>query len=878
MGAHRLKILNWNARSINNKIVELFDFMCKFNVDVCCLTETHLEVGFNVTYIHPNYIIHRRDRPQGRGGGVAIIIRSSISHDLLPEIKMDLLECIGVEIMLKNRQKLQLFSIYMPPSTTTLTRAHFIQDLRRITVRFRNGNYYIVGDFNSKHREWNCSRANLAGQLLHDESVLEGFYILFPPTSTHFPDNVNCLPSTIDLTVTNSNHSVTEPYCQHVGSDHEGVVMEIDINHSRQREPKMHYYDHSRADWHAYQSLLNSKFSTVNNLDATEPDSINKIDQMVDRFTNTIVSAREMTIPLICNRPARALQIDEWTESLIRERRMIRRKWQNTRLQNLKIRCNLLTSIIRDRIWTIRNEDWEEQLRPLVNQTRNPLWKLTAKFKKQMNNIPPLINGRGVVETTAVGKCTALAAQFGDNHKNPLGNLMSVGDEEIIDKVTDYLDQPNSDAEIDLPTTDEIRGIIKASKNGKSPGEDGISAALLKRLPPFGFVYLTSIIVACLKQNYFPTIWKNAIVAPVKKPKTDGSIPASYRPISLLSLISKVLERVVLRRIMWHADENNILPENQHGFRIGRSTTTQLMTVTSQLKRNLQTGQTTGVLLLDVEKAFDRIWHQGLIFKLINFGFPRTVVGFVAAFLKARTFQVRVNGKLSAKQNVSFGCPQGAVLSPILYNIYVADAPAPGDCSISFFADDTAIYCMRDKWQETEDLLLEKLTVYHHFFEKWKIRLNVGKTQGLLVTRRTKHEIPQAPLSFNSGEIEWKERGRYLGMDIDRRLTMLSHIEGVISKAITVFRMLYPIIGRRSRVSLTNKLTVYKACIRPVFTYGAPVLTSLASSSNLMKIQRLQNRILKCILNVPWDTSTSYVHYMCDIEYVIDFVNRLSRA
>ena len=246
---------------------------------------------------------------------------------------------------------------------------------------------------------------------------------------------------------------------------------------------------------------------------------------------------------------------------------------------------------------------------------------------------------------------------------------------------------------------------------------------------------MTLISCACLKLSYFPEQWKHAYVIPIKKPGKNGQIVGNYRPISLLSNIAKILEKVIAVRLQQHTEELNVLPDSQHGFRKRRSTTTQLMNVTKSMRLNLNNSITTGVLFLDIEKAFDRVWHNGLLYKMEQFNYPKSIIKLIASFLRNRTFQVQLKGTISTLKEIPYGCPQGAVLSPMLYNIYIADAPCPNKCSVSFYADDTAIFCNERRWANTEDHLNAAINDFFNYFEKWKISINTGKTGALIVTR-----------------------------------------------------------------------------------------------------------------------------------------------
>jgi endonuclease/exonuclease/phosphatase family metal-dependent hydrolase len=229
MSVHeKINVLHWNASGIRNKIVELYQHLTENHIDVACMCETFLKSNMQL-YSHPDFSTYRLDREERAKGGVLIIIRNRIKHSLLPSLNTNLMECIGVQIELSDNSKLQIFSIYLPGGARTQEiNGHFLNDIKKITRR--RISYFAMGDFNSRNRYWNCSRANQAGSLLYGEFLSSNFLIMHPPTPTHFPHNNRSLPSTIDFALTNGLHNNTEPSTVSMNSDHCAVEFQILLN------------------------------------------------------------------------------------------------------------------------------------------------------------------------------------------------------------------------------------------------------------------------------------------------------------------------------------------------------------------------------------------------------------------------------------------------------------------------------------------------------------------------------------------------------------------------------------------------------------------------------------------------------------------------
>ncbi|GFU76390.1 RNA-directed DNA polymerase from mobile element jockey [Trichonephila clavipes] len=177
------------------------------------------------------------------------------------------------------------------------------------------------------------------------------------------------------------------------------------------------------------------------------------------------------------------------------------------------------------------------------------------------------------------------------------------------------------------------------------------------------------------KMGYFPQLWKTASVIPILKPGKDPTLPDSFRPISLLPVLSKITEKIIQKRLCLHLNDNDILIPQQHGFRAGLSTSHQFLRVVEYIKSGFQDRKSTGAVFLDIQKAFDRVWHVGLLYKLIKIKTPPHLIKLINSFLNNRSFTVKVNNSHSSDRRIIAGTPQGSSISPILFNIYVNDIP-----------------------------------------------------------------------------------------------------------------------------------------------------------------------------------------------------------
>lgn len=278
--------------------------------------------------------------------------------------------------------------------------------------------------------------------------------------------------------------------------------------------------------------------------------------------------------------------------------------------------------------------------------------------------------------------------------------------------------------------------------------------------------------------------------------------------------------------------------------------------------------------LLDIEKAFDNVWHDGLTHKLHQYNFPIYLVKIVANYLSDRTSQVSIGSSLSLPYAVNAGVPQGSILGPILYNLYTSDIPAlPNNGTLSLFADDSAISYEGRVIRTLVSKLQKGIDDYTSYLTTWKICVNGAKTQTIVFPHSKSERLkPATNIKVQGAEIEWSPEVGYLGLILDSKLLFRRHLDDRVEKSTILLKRLYPIINRRSKASTVNKLAVYKMIVSPMIEYAAPVWRGCAKT-HLQKLQVVQNKFLRMILNSPPRTRTTELHRLANIETIVERTN-----
>ncbi len=393
----------------------------------------------------------------------------------------------------------------------------------------------------------------------------------------------------------------------------------------------------------------------------------------------------------------------------------------------------------------------------------------------------------------------------------------------------------------------EIECLVKGMKNKKSVGGmDYFSVFHLKLVIEIVARPLSSLISLCIKEGIFPNVLKIARVVPLFKSGIQYD-PNNYRPISLLSVFSKVFEKVLKNRIESFIGSYNLLSSHQYGFRKNSSTTLALLDFTSTIEMNRNLGKHSIAIFLDLKKAFDTVNHKILLDKLNDYGFRGKVLDLFTSYLTNRKQFTLVQEKSSTLKPLICGVPQGSVLGPLLFLLYINDFSTCCEVEFRFFADDTAIIISHYSLELLHELANKILQNIHEWLIRNKLTINLDKTYYMFFhVNKSRAGCLLPPLSLNHTLVNFTTCTKYLGFMIDEKLSWKTHIDQMYTKLrkwVGIFWKVGCLLNQQT------KYIIYSSLFHSILLYGIEVYGN-AKQTHLKKIQTLQNRALKALFHL----------------------------
>ena len=657
-----LKILQLNANGLAGKLDEITNFLHENDIKIASIQETKRHKKSKEINI-PNYRFIAKDRDRDTGGGIAFFVHESLQVETIPSPPTNQI----IESLLIKVGNIKLANIYIPPASSCP--AGFLPTISNLLP---DGDAIITGDFNAHDALWNSPIMDTRGNAIAEEIGTSTFGVLNDESPTRLPMSDNGQPTSPDITLASLP---LLPYCTwstktSLGSDHLPIIISCSTKISLQPSEERTFVNFRKADWTRFTELTEEAF-----MKQQTPTDIFAAEKC---FRRAVRKASNICIP-----QGRIKNILPEIPAEARDKMKVRDDLRASDPTSPQI--SALTKEISDTIRKFKRQKWRDKISSLGPRTDSgKLFKLI----KSINGQPPMKSNQGIkFKGKLIQSARELANQFNKQFTSVVRHTTKRTTRRITRTSTRFsLENPVSF------TAEATKAAIKNSKASKAIGPDGMSNLHLKHLGPQGISYLTKIFNISLATGKMPSMWKKSLVIPLPKPGKDLESSTAYRPVSLLCPASKTLERLILPSLHEHLP----IPEFQHGFRAKHSTISALNILNLDIAAGFNKPKPpdrTVLLQIDLTKAFDMVSHSKLLDDLNNSTLPPSIKRWLNSYLHGRQAKVNFRNKTSSSRNVRTGVPQGAVISPVLFNFYLTKMPSPPpNLKIIQYADDISIY------------------------------------------------------------------------------------------------------------------------------------------------------------------------------------------
>lgn len=806
------KMFHLNIRGLQNNFDELCEILLTNNIHIFGITETFLSLESNFNKDIPGFTFIQRNRTSGLGGGVGVYIRDGINFVERDDLYTNNIESISIEVKQKKSKSFLVSFVYKPPqSSKHLDRNFdeiFSQTLHKIASEKIES--IFLGDFNTNF-------LNIKDRSLLKETFIDFGYDQLITMPTRITKDSKTL---IDLILTNSpvniSHSNVIPCSL---SDHSMIMCIRKMNHIKLKSKIISFRDYSKYDVDQINNeLLNTDFSSVYNTLS--------VNEAYNNLSSILLSVLNSHAPFVSKRIKG--KVSPWLTGDVKQA-------MNTRDQ-----------LLRKAQKSNSEHDWNAYRRMknfvinLVSRTKRTFFKESLqenrssphKFWKIIKTIFPVKPSESstsktfVINEQVISENKAITNGFCNFFSNITKNLKSCSFP-MKNCVWNYFKHSPTICPTQFtfaPVSDtEVLNYLRKLKRKSATGIDQLPACFLKDIAYVLAKPLTHVINLSLQKGMFPNSLKQARIKPVHK-TGSSKVLDNYRPISVLPVISKIFEKCVYRQLSEYLENNELLSNSQHGFRPHRSTETAITLFTDKIRLNMDKGQYTGVIYIDLRKAFDTLNHSILLDKLRKLGVTHFSNDWFADYLFSRTQQVLYQGSLSSPCYLSSGVPQGSIIGPLLFILYINDLPdAIKHSELLMYADDTVLYCSATTIDTIEKNLKDDFRTVTNWFKENELIINAkrGKTEIMIFGTNNKLKklvSPPFKIEHNGEEIHHATSYKYLGMMLNPTLNMTDYLTKSIRKASSRIQLLRK--TRKFMDTQTAKL-VYNCLVFPLFTYSS---------------------------------------------------------
>ena len=684
-----------------------------------------------------------------------------------------------------------------------------------------------AGDFNCRSTTWGYNSTNHDGAALEDWASATGVQLIYDPKE---PDSFHSgrwnTSTNPDLAFSNINDALPNrtildhfPRSQHRPSM---ITPENPIEPIKTKPLKR--WNFRKARWDQFTNQV--ELGVVN---LPTPSSSN-LDQAYTSLCNLLTTAAKSSIP----RGHRRCFIPSWDDEC---NTLYNDFLEAERGDEATSKATLLTACLDNK----RRERWEETVKGIdFTHSSRLAWKTLNR-----------LTGRSSKPKKCPVTANSIAEQLLENGR--FKDADKDHNRHIKQETSKLWQAPGVDGHLSSPfSPDEIASAIKHLKSGKAQGPDNLPPEFLLHCGPKCLEWLRLLFSTCLTHQSIPKIWRKASIIALPKPNKPLDNPKNYRPISLLCIPFKLLERLLLARLEPIVDPQ--LPDEQAGFRRGRSTVQQVVLLTNDIENSFERGHKAGAVLVDLTAAYDTVWHQGLTLKLLQMVPDRHLVGFISNILSNRSFVLKTSdGQSSRPRRLKNGLPQGSVMAPTLFNIYISDMPKTTAQQYGY-ADDLALFHSDIDWLTVEDALTSDMAKIANYLKTWRLKLSTAKTTATAFHLNTKEANRQLSVNVNGNPLPHTPTPTYLGVKLDRQLTFKPHLDSLRAKVSARNNLLRRLAGTTWGARAPTLRTGALALVYSAAEYAAP---AWCRSSHTPKLDTTLNETMRiitgCLRSTPTD-------------------------
>ena len=846
-------VSNWKTNSSNH-----YNVYRQQDPDVLILNETGLKNEEELK-IFP-YLCYKINHSNELHDGSIIAVKRNLKHTLIKLDRHNII-CIRLETSLG---AINLATTYLPPRRPQFPYEEILNLFNRQEPT------YVIGDFNATHPTFGNATTNQKGRALLQLMNRGTVQHHGPSFKTWFGH----ASSTPDKVLSNNKvvHNMIIQRGDPTSNDHIPILITISSNPIAIETPPC--YDIANTNWDKYYDKLRTY--KVKNLEYAK---VEQIEEELTHVTELIQCAIKESTPLKKYRILPAPKLPHDVKLL---------QIQYTALIKNINNLRLIDVINQRRIYQIRNElqeklrdhsknMWNRMLAKIDTNNPKKFWgsvnKLLGHDTRESKYIIGQNNNKLEKEEDIADEFKNIMEEVFSGNDNPTCNFDNLFKQEVISYLNEeaqhrlhhYDSASVMRHDQDLLKKieyDELCTCINSMKN-RAPGKSGIMQRHLKEAVPSILEGYCSIFNACITAGYFPMQYKTATVKMALKPGKIPTQSTNYRPISLLEVPGKIFEKVINQRLIKFWNSNGFFNEQQFGFRPGRGTLHAIAIATEKIAKNMSVKSCNSIIFRDVSKAFDKVWHDGLHYKLLKSNLPICMEKLLSEFLANRKAFIKYKNIETATFNLKTGVAQGGCISPTLYIYYVHDIPPPiynSNEDIHFADDITQIITTRGSSQRFHAKHIAKEVERINKFErKWRISTNSTKFKVVPINNKIS---ARAELRIDGKIQNYASEGNFLGTDI----TNTGYCRHVTNKVARAREQLIK-LKRFSRLSSNIKCQLYKGLVRPILEYPPIPLHGL-SGNNIKKLQRIQNKATRFITNTSYPTlvRSEILHQICNLK------------